>query len=113
MLLYFTCIETEQCRAQCAGIVVQSRFDELQIDGGSARRECHDLVDDASEEFGAPFEHAAAQEQGMRIEDGNGVGDEQAEGARRVVPEFDSIFDALFTRLLDTSRRWVFIFAQP
>ena len=57
--------------------------------------------------------HAAAQEQGMRIEDGNGVGDEQAEGARRVVPEFDSIFDALFTRLLDTSRRWVFIFAQP
>ena len=48
MLLYFTCIETEQCRAQCAGIVVQSRFDELQIDGGSARRECHDLVDDAS-----------------------------------------------------------------
>ena len=49
----------------------------------------------------------------MRIEDGNGVGDEQAEGARRVVPEFDGIFDALLSRLLDTSRRWVFIFAQP
>ena len=49
----------------------------------------------------------------MRIEDGNGVGDEQAEGARRVVPEFDSIIEDMNTRLIDKSRRWVFIFAQP